>query len=604
MKKKKKTLIYPFLAILITWIIVIFLPFYDSYNGFYLPFFPKWKSNFISSENAVIFSLIQKCLENKSLYFLKNETITTQQLPVKRLPDLIKVNDTFKPGFPTYAIEAYCQILKPLHPANEGYLFFYIMLLNLFLLSFIEVCFFWILMKLGLSPFSAFVFTVLFIISSGFLIYVRYMFLLTWIFAAFTIFSFLFLFFEKKWWKKLIGIELLLLGSMLSTFHLINWFVVPFIASLALFFTERQKMHPALSVLIIILLVFSAYVYLRHNEKRILPYLNRTYTPVDLKNFGLFSNQKESITPGVYPTIPYYFLSYPRNAVYMPGVYAFFYHLFSERGIIMNSPYLIFSLGGFLLLYKKKKKIVLYLGYFALFYLLLFSIYPVWFGGGSPRYDRYMLPLEFILGVFSFYYLESLIKRRKWVISSVFILLLVLSILNIISLSIRRDWVYVSDYKLFSYDLVLWPWTPTGEKIVFNLQNPSEQSQWLSTGIHGCSAAYDPRGIITDNCYCIGKSEAKKVVLIPMNWPEIRISFYACTDNAGGDFVEGIIKTKIDKKEISKMFLIPSRRCTSFEFELKIPTNKHLIGITLTTEKYKKCHEEWVIWKNITISKV
>jgi len=93
----------------------------------------------------------------------------------------------------------------------------------------------------------------------------------------------------------MIGVELLLMGSTVSTIHLVNWFTIAFIALAAAMLAEGKKLHPVLIFLAIILVAFFAYAYISYNEKRIVPYLNNTYTPVDLKNFGLFENTKDTI---------------------------------------------------------------------------------------------------------------------------------------------------------------------------------------------------------------------------------------------------------------------------------------------------------------------
>lgn len=65
--------------------------------------------------------------------------------------------------------------------------------------------------------------------------------------------------------------------------------------------------------------------------------------------------------------------------------------------------------------------------------------------------------VKIFLTFFSFYYLQEI--KKNWM-KFLFVILIILSILNVISLTIRVDWIYDHFDDLVSYDLVLWPWYP------------------------------------------------------------------------------------------------------------------------------------------------
>ena len=598
-KEEKRVLGIIFLTLtILTIFFVFFFPMYDSLNGFFL-YGANFSINFKSTENMLVFSLVKRCLNQKPLYFYPNETIFRRE--VKTFPDMYKINGTYYTSIPKLSIKTYCFFSSFFKPKSDRTILLSILFLNTVFLLIEEFVFFFSLKNMGISTIRSAIYTFLFLVSTGFIIFVRYLFIPSWLLTFFVTLSLFFLFFSKKR-NYFLSILLLFFSGIFSTVFSFEWIILPFIA---IFSVELSKPNfKRLFFLIVfasISLLLTSSWFFRISISRLSSSQQTFYTPLELKTYGFYKLSNGTPIPRGYPSFPYSFNFYPQNALFLPGFYSFFFHLFSERGIILNSPYLIFSILGILTFLSKKELITKQIIFFILLYLITFSLYPNWFGGGSPRYDRFSLPISFLLSLFSFYYLDNLLKRKKYFLVFIFSILLSLSILNVLSISTRKDWLYSTDYELFSYDLVLWPWVKPLNLFNLILSSPSEQHFWRTSSFDNCKAILYWEGIKTDNCFCNGTSIAERYITLPFDWKKAKISFKACTGKAGDDFVVAIFKIKATN-ESTHYYLIPSNSCISESIEVLLPKN-HTIKIVLGTKIFESCDEEWVIWKNIKLEK-
>jgi hypothetical protein len=176
------------------------------------------------------------------------------------------------------------------------------------------------------------------------------------------------------------------------------------------------------------------------------------YIPaLDYKTYGFHNTSSEWKLDRFYSYI-YGFKEGKGNALFLftSGLFGV---LFSERGFIYNSPFLIFSILG-IFSYKRIRERNFILSIILVFLLVYGMLNFIWHGGGIVRYVRSFNVSILLLTFFSFFYIQQ--TKRKMV-KLIFIILILLSILNVFSLAIRADWVYEHPKDLVSYDLILSP---------------------------------------------------------------------------------------------------------------------------------------------------
>jgi hypothetical protein len=188
--------------------------------------------------------------------------------------------------------------------------------------------------------------------------------------------------------------------------------------------------------------------------------------------------------------------------------YGLFGSLFSEKGFVYNSPFLIFGFIG--LIFFKPKNLRNILLMILIINLAVSVLSSTWHGGSTPRYVRHYLPAVFILSIFAFDYVQ---KNKNLFVKLLFAGLVLLSFLNVLSLAVRLDWSYENPNDLVSYDYVLFPMLSSG----------------LSYNTSFCPTIYENTGWVLDVCNCASSSHSL------LTRPEGDFFVFACAKFAGGD---------------------------------------------------------------------
>jgi len=153
--------------------------------------------------------------------------------------------------------------------------------------------------------------------------------------------------------------------------------------------------------------------------------------------------------------------------------------------------------------------------------LVVSLVSGAWHGGATPRYVRHYFPAILVLCIFAFDYLS---QNKSQFVRAVFVLLALLSVLNVSSLAVRQDWVYENPADLVSYDYVLFPVIPTLHNPLYGAWNTSVT----------CPATNTSQGLLLDMCSCNDASFITK----ELNFSNYgQLSVFYCTNYAGDDGV-------------------------------------------------------------------
>ena len=464
----KNEKIFPFFISLSFIFLALLLPLYDEINGWHNLILDNYNLTWYDGRSPVNFYLIKNLVEGKPLYFQKGFMLGF--IPVEEHFDFYKAGEVYK--FGSTLIYLYPFLSLTLFPSlSELSLFKLLLLINTTLFALILFIFYFIQRFLGLEKKYAALSTFIGGIATAILIYSRYLFLRE------TLFSFLFMlliYMLFQNWKRKTERKELLISVIFSAFILVSKFIVASIFFvLLLLLVQKFKLVRSIplfafsGLISLLALYLSTSLYLATDFLSLLsmqreglsvtitqPFFNifPQYIPaIDYKVYGFHNMSSERKLDRFFSYI-YGFEEGKGNALFLftSGLFGV---LFSERGFVYNSPFLVFSVFG-ILCYKRCKErdflLVLILTFLVIFGLLNFA----WHGGLTPRYVRnFDVPILF-LTFFSFSYLQ---KGRSKLFKALFFFLLVLSILNVFSLAMRADWVYMHPTTLFSYDLVLWP---------------------------------------------------------------------------------------------------------------------------------------------------
>jgi len=599
----KNELIIAFFIALLFFVISLLLPVYDRVNGFHNLIFDQYELIFHDGISPINFHSIKKLLEGKPPYF--EEDYDFGPFQAQECVGLITINGVYKPAYNMLHAYLYKGVLGFFHFTSELELFKSIVTLNTLFFSLILSIFYLIQRSLGLKSHYSILSTFISGFSTSILIYSKYLFLqeTLWVLAL-IITLYLILRNRKRSTRKDITISLSFACFLLLFYYqiwIVGGFFVLFFLVCWRFDVFRSKKIFVLAGLIPLLLMrvwmFSFF--------GAIPIPFTTITKRKLGDVLLYNIYPEYIDGQSYSVFGYHDMTDPskyyRSFSYVYGFekgkgnaiflfsHALFQVLFGPKGFISNSPFLIFSIFG-ILLYKNSKKRNFIL-YFILAYLFLFGIINVYSGGGlTPRYmRRFHIPILF-LSFFSFYFFQ---ESNKGYLKVLFLILVVLSILNVVSLTIRMDWSYEHPEDLVSYDLVLWPWYPS-RPIYLYLTEQSEFEKWDFAEEDKCKAYGSLEGITTDVCNCEYVTYAERNIEIP--WEKVRVNVTTCGRN--GDGVVG----KFHFDETEKEIFIPPDSCKKESMLIENLEGEH--SIVLESKRYSKCIDETIIWKLIIIEKV
>jgi hypothetical protein len=583
----------------------LFLPVYDEINGFHNLITDNYSLTWYDGRSPLNFYLIKNIIQNNSISFPRNYTINNMH--VENFYDLSEKNGNFYPNYSFLGNYVYALFLKPFSFSSDLELFKMMLVTNVLFFAIILIVFYYIQKILGLKIKYRLLSTLIAGIATSILIYSRYFFINDMLSTL----LFLLLIYQILNCKKAC-----IKNDTLFILTLLAFLIVDIKSSLLLiafstFFSyiliknkliKFVKSYLSIIVIITILLILLNYSYV--SEFKPIEVFERE-KPVSF--ITIFPNFIPALDYAIYgyhdPTSLwkldrsfntfYIFLEKPGNAIFL-SFYGLFGSLFGPKGFVYNSVFLIFSIIG-IFIYKEKEKKNILLASIILIILIYGLFHFMWYGGVIPRYVRFFnIPILF-LTFFSFYYIQETFKRKgtnKKFIIMLFIILVILSTLNVISLAIRADWTYEHDANLVSYDLVLWPWYPAVEwnKTSYYLTSPAEQTKWIKGG-EDCKPNFSLNGIATDPCFCAYNSFATRNIGI--SFKEVNITIKLCSLSAGGDGTIGNFYLDDMKTEI----FIPSNSCIEKNLTTDIQLGIH--SIKIESGKFGVCDAEATIWKEI-----
>lgn len=582
----------PFFIFLLIFTIYTLTPLYDKENGIYNFLISDYKLTWHDGRSPANLVLIESLIRNFSITLPNNTSVGN--VPISNHFDFTRLsNDKYFPLF--FGFHHFIFLPLSIFQPSEVDLFKILILTNSLLLSLLPTIFYFYQIKLGLREKYAFLSSIAFGLCSSLFVYSKYLFLRNTFFPFFLLLSLYFLEDAPDRKKELISAIFLFLAA--SCYIPLLYQLIIFWALIlpVIFKCKKVRKRIFLIAACTSLLTSTIINFSFETEGRqrlvgnILFSIFPTYIPAwEYKAYGyhdpssIWKLERES-------SYIYGFKEGKGNALFLFS-YQPFETLFGPRGFFFNSPFLIFSIPGIVISWKRKKyKLLLWT---SILLFAEFSLYPTWKQGAAPRYVRgFEVPIA-TCTFFSFLFLQNKRKRILWI---PFSLLLTLSFLNTLCLAIRTDWVYENEVDLVSYDLCLWPFCPWQEKeLTLILTSKIEQMKWVGNGTMDCLPDFSWKGILTDPCYCTARSWATREVVLYAEFQKLKVK--ACAEAAGGDGTEGFIKIG----DFEAKLFIPPNSCVerSFNFTFK----PGLYTITLTSGKYKKCNAEWVIWKRIEFS--
>ena len=603
----KKELLQVLIVITLFIFISLFLPVYDQLNGFHNIILDNYSLIWYDGRSPANFHIIKNIMENKSVSFSKGYLIGN--IPVENHYDFFERDGRYYPAYFFFGDYIYASALYFFPFSSDVQLFKTMVILNVAFFVIILIIFYRIQRLLGLKVKYCLSSTFIAGLASSILIYSRYLFIkdmLSTLFFLVIIYTLL-----KSWKKPSIKSDILFMIFFLSFFFITQYaygnFIINIIFRFSIYmiilylflkynFVRPTKLYISVIILGMVLISFSYNFYSFHRENIFISlkdFIFPNYIPaLDSLVYGYHDPTSVWKLDRFFPRF-YAFQQQPGNAIFH-RIYALFGSLFGPKGIVYNSLFLIFSIFG-IFSYKAGKNKILILSSILLFILIYGVCYGMWYGGVTPRYNRFLMIPVLFLTFFSFYYMQ---KTKSNIAKLIFLGLVILSVLNVASLAVRADWTYEHEADLVSYDLVLWPWYPIPE-VVTNVTNETtilltskEIPNWRLSGDGPCKATFGSMGLITDTCYCAYDSWAERKIELEKDVENIEVK--ACSAIAGNDGTKGLIY--MDNEFIREIF-IQSDSCTTKNFSVSIPSGSHTIK--LKSGKYGKCDGEMVFWKSI-----
>ncbi|MCW1301153.1 MAG: hypothetical protein QW507_02595 [Candidatus Nanoarchaeia archaeon] len=589
--KKHVISLHVLLLFLIFLSFLLIFPSYDEKNGIYNQILDNYQIIWHDGRSPVNFYTILNLAQNGSFCFTENATlggISTKSYDFIQLEGChflisLDISHFILALFLIPVSSSEIIALKVLY------------LLHYIAISVILVIFYLYSQMLGLRKRTALIASCVALIAGPFLIYSRYLFSKEIFFSLFLLLALKLL--EGGRGRKisdLIASILLCLAILSLGFFLYIYSCILFIPLVFLLWKFKKVKRMKL-FLIPILITYTSLILLslllptfraRDVEMGSNPffYIYPNYIPAD-----------EYVIYGYYNLSSQFRLSRRFSYVYgfsseRSGIFLFlsgvFQVLFGPKGFIFNSIFLIFSIFGAIELYGKRKFEI----WLALLFIFLFGLFFNWHGGVTPRYvRRFEIPF-LLLTFFSFYYIQM--ERRNWV-KFLFLVLIILSTLNVTCVAIRKDWTSERLTDVISYDLCLFPFCPVQTReMKMILTSGAEQSKWIANGTLGCMPTFNLLGIITDPCQCIGESWAEREILLLTNYSKVNVE--VCTARSGGDGSIGYFT--IDN--FTYPLYVASNSCNSTQIQIEVREGIH--KIVLKSGIFGTCDEEMTVWKSIT----
>jgi len=560
MKDKDFILILLFLLL----IYGILLPIYQENN--IQNFYSTQKITWNDGKSPYIFHVLSKMFYNQTIFF--DDVIPSDDvIQLSRGHILLESDFVLLLYLPFYAIG---QLF--------GNLISYKLIIFSNLIYLILTCILLYLLQreIGLKDKYAFFSSLFFGVCTGFFTYSHYlfsgitsMFLLSLCFYLFSI--------RKKYpYWYIVPLFVLIFGEKMYIL-----FVIP------LFFLMEKKerkenLIKIFLAVILALLIYDASSYVLGRSESIWStsfFMDRTdsYGSYSLDRVLIEKDQRES---------SFFYVTGGSPGLYFNS-YGIFGSMFSERGFVYNSPFLVFSILGVILFFNKSKDKRNFWFLLAVFIVgMLPSLSPGgWAGGFTPRYVRFYFPAIFSLCFFSVFFVQE--NKNKF-FRIIFIFLVGISFLNNMSMAVRPDWNCELPYECVSFDLTLWPfssvfpYTPSRYPFVLN-----------GTGL--CNASFIGNFFVTDPCWCNESSWVDISLDSPSNFDKLCIFF--CGGYGGGDMTQG--EVYLDGNFLGEVRVKPYS-CNSTCLNSNISMGSHLLRFKSSI--YGACDSEKIIWKNFWFS--
>jgi len=593
----------------------VFLPIYDATNGLHNVIFDNYKLVWYDGRSPANVHLILNLVQNASVSFPKGYSIDGSK--IENNFDFKEIGGRYYPRFTLWPVIIVFLIVKIIPFSTELQLFKILLLVNMLLSSAIIGIFYMLQRLLGLRRYYSSISTLVVSISSSMLIYARYLFFTE---TISTLVFILLIYIVVKNWSKQSRKNDIIIFSLLSLFLILlnpdNILLQIILSLIFAYFLFKYKSVKSIYIFTLILII--SVVVIKIYATLIYPIVEWRTAPMVtfIKNF--IGNSSYNIFPRYINALDYSIFGYSnstsewkhqRQFAYIYGfaeekgnaIFIFSYSLpgalFGPKGFVYNSPFLIFSiLGLFIYIHKEKRDFLLAL---IILFIVIFGLRFFWYGGVTPRYIRgFNIPI-LLLSFFSFYFIQ---ENKNIFIRLVFVLLVIVSTLNVISLAIRADWTYEHEADLVSYDWVLWPFISVNETLAIDETldikiTSAEIPKWSLGGTDGCKASFTSLGLITDPCNCKFQSWAERKIQLKNNTKTIEI--IACARTAGNDGTQGHVL--IDDQPLGEIFIQPDS-CITKKFSKDLSTGLH--SIKLTSGQYGLCDAETIFWKSIVFKSV
>ena len=403
LKSKQQDFLFALSAILVFSIVVVLVPIYDTQNGLHNIFFDNYKIVWADGRSPSNFAIIKNIINGKDISFPPD--FVFRDVAAKDNYDFFENNGKYYPLFNYRPVVLFSIILKPFSFGSDLILYKSILFLVLVFFAATLFIFYFIQKKLGLKPVTAFFSTLTAGLATSIFIYSHYFFL-TEVLTVFLFF--IFLFFVLKYWRKNSNIASYLIPLSFSIF--LFFFIAStslfllFLVMLLYFLYFKNRTFSSLKIFLII--SFSIFIFsffLVSFEFKINIFTSSGFSEFSI--FQIFPNYLNADDYAIYGyhnvsslkdrtfSYIYGFEQNPGNAIFIHTV-GFFGTLFSEKGFIYNSSFLIFSFFG--ALYYKEKQKRNFLLTFIILYIFLLSANFVWYGGVIPRYVMKLISIIFI----------------------------------------------------------------------------------------------------------------------------------------------------------------------------------------------------------------
>jgi hypothetical protein len=546
----------------------LFLPIYQV--GSLTNIFLQDKITWADGRSPLVFHLIGTIYNNQTVFF--------NNLPPN--VDFWYLNDSYMLSETEFVYFMYMPSYAIGQPFGEIVSYKLMILSNLVYFALTAVLLFMIQKHFGLEENYAFFSSLLFGLGTGFVTYTRYFFSSITLMFLLSLGVYLFLVRKKLPYLYLVPMFFLILG--------IPSYIVIFLPFLFLLDKKEMKSH-AVRMIFVFMVVVLYSVYFQsvvgHSDSDSDSRWNYDFFMDLTDSYGGYSLDRVLQFPDGYRKSAEIYLTGGDTPGLFVASHSFFEAMFSEKGFVYNSPFLVFSVLGALIFFKRSEK-----KFWFMLFMFLVGMLPSfapggWAGGYTPRYVRFYFPAIFPLCFFSLFFVQENKDKR---VLAIFLFLVGISFLNNASMAMRPDWNCELPYECVSFDWSLWPFVPRSEYVLTG-------RFYELNGTGSCVAGLIGGGFVTDPCDCNESSWVDIFFDSPGNFSKLYLSY--CSGYAGGDLAEGVVY--LDGLDLGSVFVEPYS-CNVSSIDVDISHGSHVLR--LQSEVYKICDDEKILWKKTWLS--